>query len=741
MMEMGKETVEGIFSREIYGNSQYGTTIALYKNKTGNEFTVTGTLLPTGKNITYHFEGEWVNHTKYGKQFKAESFNENIGDDKESIIAYLSSGLIPGVGKVLASKIVARFGKLTMEVMDCDIDRLSEVKGISVKKLEGIKKSYKQNRQAQDVILKLGKYGISPKLAMEVFQIYKDKSMDVIEHQSYKLSIIPGIPFALADSISDKTERYELDHDRFCFCARYVLMANERNSFRNIIGDRPNGSLGMDKDDFGRVLYHLLYYKSINTKYILDKSIQLIKEKNVVYRNVDGKSLFYLPGIYRIELETANHMYRLATEDVDMIPDLEKYINDAEMLFKIDLSDEQREAIKKAFNHNLSVVIGPPGTGKTLLIRMISYIYKRIFGKKMYFVAPSGRAASRIKETTGEDAATVHSALGIGTEILTDTISIEEYVIRDCLLVVDEMSMIDTRTAYRLFASIQSDCRIVICGDDEQLPSVGAGAVLRDIIDSRVLPMTYLQRVYRQSNDKSNYINSFLVRAGKTDLYYDNTFRFIEEDDPKQMENGMIQMYLEKVREYGVKNVMLISPFKEHDAGVKALNDRIQNIINPPALNRKEVNAAGAVIRIGDEVMNLKNDKENNVVNGEIGTVCFIRFDDSGFAVGVKFPDSEKEYTKDNINELTLAYAYTVHKAQGSEARCVITCIHKMHTVMLKRNIYYTAITRARDEVITYGQKSAMKQAIMTGDKSQRNTLLKILLRMRFGEFVEAQGA
>ena len=738
---MVRETVEGLFCREIYGNSQYGTTIAIYKDRSENEFTVTGMMLPTGKNITYHFEGEWVNHAKYGKQFQAESFDDIIGNDKESIIAYLSSGIIQGVGKVLASKIVARFGVLTMEVMDCDIDRLSEVKGISAKKLEGIKNSYRKNRQAQDVILRLGKYKISPKLAMEVFQIYKDKSMDVIEHQSYKLSSIPGIPFALADSISDKTEEYELDHDRFYFCARYVLMANERNSFRNIIGDRPSGSLGMDKDDFGRVLYRLLYYKTIDTQYILSKSIQLIKDKNIIYRNVDGRSLFYLPGIYRIEVETANHIYRLATVEVDMIPDLEKYITDAEIFFKIDLSREQREAIKKAFKNNLSVVIGPPGTGKTLLIRMISYIYKKIFGKKMYFVAPSGRAASRIKETTGEDAATVHSTLGIGTEILTDTVSVDEYVIKDCLLVVDEMSMIDARTAYRLFASVQSDCRIVICGDDEQLPSVGAGAVLRDIIDSKTLPMTYLQRVYRQSNDKSNYINSFLIREGKTDLYYDNTFQFIEEDDPKQMENGMIQMYLKKVREYGVKNVMLISPFKEHDAGVKALNDRIQNIINPPAINRKEVNAAGTVFRIGDEVMNLKNDKESNVVNGEIGTVCLIRFDDNGFTVGVRFPDSEKEYTKDNINELTLAYAYTVHKAQGSEAKCVITCIHKMHTVMLKRNIYYTAITRARDEVITYGQKAAMKKAIMTEDKSQRNTSLKTLLRMRFGEFVETQGA
>lgn len=740
-MGMTGESVEGKFCLEIYSTSQHGTMIAKYKDKAGKEFTVTGMMLPTRKNIVYRFSGEWTDHPKYGKQYKALSYEEMVGNDRDSLIAYLASGIIQGIGKATAAKIVDHFGAMTLQVLDNDIDRLCEVHGISFTRIEKIKESYRQNRQARDVILKLGKYGISPKLAMESFLKFKEKTMEVIEHHPYKLCFVSGISFAMADSIAERTEDYERDPDRFSICAQYVLLANESNTFCNIIGNRPSGSLGMDKDDFGRVMYHLLRYKTVDTQYILERSIQMLKKGGIVYRRSEGKNLFYLPGIYRIEVDMANQIHRLASVPVDMVPRLEKYIQEAESDFKIDFSPEQKAAIIKAFQYNLSLVIGPPGTGKTTMIKGISYIYKRLYNKKMQFVAPSGMAASRIKKTTGENASTVHSALGIGTEILMDEIYNEEYVMEDCLLIIDEMSMMDSRTAYRLFAAIRENCRIVICGDDEQLPSVGAGAVLRDMIDSHVLPMTYLTRVYRQSSDKNNYINSFLIRDGKTDLYYDDSFQFIETDDPQKMEDAMINTYIEKVREYGVKNVMLISPFYDHAAGVKNLNARIHEIINPSAANRKEVNAAGCVFRVGDEVMNLKNDKESNVVNGEIGTISEIHINDSGFLIKGKFLESERDYTKDNIKEITHAYAYTVHKAQGSEAKCVITCIHRMHSIMLRRNIYYTAVTRAADQVITFGQKDAMIKAILTEDKTQRNTLLKSLLMMRFGKFVEMQGA
>lgn len=734
-----QRSAEGVFCREIYHNDQYGTTIARYRDKQGCEFTVTGVMLPISKNITYRFIGEWVNHARYGEQYKAESYEEIIGNDAESLVAYLSSGIIQGIGRITAERIVKHFGIRTLEILDNDIYRLMEVKGISARKLDSIKDSYKKSRQARDIILTLGKYGISPKMAMEVFQKYKGNSMDIIKNKPYMLSSIEGISFTLADSIAERTVEYECDPERFNSCAWYVLLANENNSFRNIIGNRPEGSLGMDKDDFGKVMYNLLRYKNINEQYILSNTIRMIKEGSLVYRKGDKKCLLFLPGIYRIENETANHIHRLATVKIKNVAGIERLIEDAQRFYKISLSGEQCEAIRKAFANNLSMIIGPPGTGKTTLIKCISYIYKKIYGNNLQFVAPSGMAASRIKETTQENASTVHSILGIGTETLMDVISgNEDYVIRGCLLVVDEMSMIDSRTAYRLFSAIKSDCRVVICGDDEQLQSVSAGAVLRDMIDSGVIPTTFLKYVYRQSSEKANYTNSFLIRDGNANLHYDDSFRFVETNDPQEMEDQMIKLYLQKVHEYGIKNVMLISPFKKHSAGVKILNSRIQSIINPSRGEVQEVKgASGVILRIGDEIMNLKNGTEDNpVVNGEIGTIVLISINGDDFKVAVNFPDSEKVYTKDNIKDLTLAYAYTVHKAQGSEAKCVITCIHQMHSVMLKRNIYYTAITRARDEVITIGQRAAMQKAILTEDKSQRNTYLKLLLKMKFGEFV-----
>lgn len=728
--------IEGKFKYAIYQCEKYGISIAQYMTSEGR-ITVTGMGLPSQKNINYRFNGEWVEHKKYGKQFQATDWEEIVGTDGESLVAYLSSS-VPGIGKKLAERIVERYGEETLDIIDNRINDLLSIKGVSSKKLAKIKEGIAANRESRDTVMELSKHGISPKLAMKVYSRWKKESMDIIKTRPYLLCSIQGITFPTADAMGIKTEEYEKEYERFKACAKYVLYTNESAGFNNILGPRTSGSLGMDKDDFGKVMLTLLRISNIDGAFVLENTIKMIKQGELVYKKIEDKQCIFLPGIYRIEEALAGHIARLAMNKSNVIYDIDDKIQKAEKALGITLGDEQRKSVRNAFTNNLSLIIGAPGAGKTTTIQVIAYIYKEEYGEELCFMAPSGKAASRIRESSGYNATTVHSAIGIGIDTVNDAEN-EEIKIESGLVIVDEMSMLDARTAYRLFSCIGSDCMVVLCGDDEQLPSVGAGAVLRDMIDSGVVPMTVLSTIYRQDEDCNIYINSHKIRKGETALAYGNDFKLAEASNTKEMENGMVQSYIDNVRKYGIDNVMLITPFKDHDGGVNALNTIIQSLINPEAPGRKEFAFGNKVYRVGDPVMQLKNHPEEELANGDVGIVTFITVRDGDWYMDVKFPNATISYSKDNVDELTLAYAYTVHKAQGSEAKCVITCCHSMHSIMLRRNIFYTAITRAKEYVEIWGEKKAMSRAINTQDKSKRNTALNMLLKMKFGEFLPLQ--
>ena len=733
-MEKVKDVFEGSFYKPIYANAT-GISIALYRGKDGNMYTVTGTMLPTTKTIKYMFQGEWVKNPKYGRQFRADYHEAIVNNDEDSIVAYLSSGIIKGIGKSTAKKIVAKYGLNTLKMMDDDITCLTNVPGISKVKLDKIKTSYEKNRKVQDVILKLGKYGISPKLAVKACEMEGDKIRDIIKNRPYLLCMVPGITFPVADKIGERTEGYEKDYDRFKICARYVLLNNENNKFTEYIGQRTAGSLGMNKNDFGNVMLALLKIKEIDGKYICDNTLRMIREGELVYKKIDDEGYLFLKGIHRIEENIAQNIYRISKESKENHA-VSGLIAEAEQKLKITLNKEQYDAVVNAINNGISLLIGPPGTGKTTAIQVIAYVYEKVYNEKMVFIAPSGTAATRIQESSGYFAQTVHSLLGIGTEIYNDIEENPEAIVENSLLVVDEMSMLDVRTASRLFASIGNGNKVVLCGDDAQLPSVGAGAVLRDLIDAKVLPVTELKVIYRQSEKCNIYSNTIKMRKGDTSLVYEGDFHFDEEGELSAAEEKIIRTYMEQIDKYGRKNVMLIVPFREHEAGVTPLNEKIQMLLNPGAVGRKEIKYGNEYFRIGDPVMNLKNDYNNEIMNGEIGTVQNIILDGDEKIVEVLFDGKTKLYTSANMEELTLAYAYTVHKAQGSEAECVITTCHDIHSVMLKRNNVYTAITRAKKEVFIIGQKKAFEKAIVTEDRSKRITNLKGELKKVFGEFI-----
>ena len=702
---------------------------------------VSGYMLPFIKGMQYDITGTWKKHPKYGLQFTMTSYKDVIEQTEEGIIKYLSSGLIAGIGRATAEKIVKKYGLRTLDVMDNDIEQLISVKGVSRKKLDKIKTSYLQNRQAREVVLKLGRHGISSKLAMKAYAKFKEHTAEIIRIKPYMLCMVNGISFPVADALCEhNTEEYELDYDRFKICAKFVLYSNELGLYKLSGGNQSSGSIGMPKDDFGAVMYRYLRKEYATPEWILQSTIKMIQDGELTYKTVENDKLIFSSGMDRIELATAEHIKRIADKKIKYVKNIDSLIKEAQMHLNITMSAQQEEAVRTSSENGISVIIGPPGTGKTTTIKTISYVYKKAYPEmKIVYMAPSGKAASRIKETTGETAYTVHSRLEIGTDMIFDVLPEEDPKIENSLVIVDEMSMLDARTSYQLFSAIGDDCKVIICGDDEQLQSVGAGAVLRDMIDSEVIPVTKLTEVYRQGKDCNIYINSFRIRNGETDLTYGNDFQFREIDDTFQMQEEMINTYCEKVAMYGIENVMLISPFKKHDAGVEILNKVIQEKLNP-LNNREQIEGNGKVFRINDLVMQLKNDGETGIVNGDIGVVTSIYIEDKEQVLQVTYANNiTKAYSKENLDELDLAYAFTVHKSQGSEAKCVITCIHEMHSVMLKRNIFYTAITRAKNEVVVFGQKEAMKKAIQTEDKTKRYTMLKPLLRLAFGEITKVR--
>lgn len=719
------DILEATYNKTIYEREDCGAAIALYDAE--KCYIITGNMLPTTKKIKYRFKGEWVNHPKYGKQFKAFEYEALTPSDKEGLLEYLSSGVIKGIGKATAKKIVAAFGTETINVLENNIEKLLEVKGITEKRFEKIKKSFEENNEGRDAIFLLTKKGFSPRIASKVYQEFKKKTIDVIEKRPYLLCTVPGITFPQADALGSDTEEYEKDYNRFKICAYFALQENEVNGLKAIPGNRTAGSVSMEINDFGRCMLSLLNKGSYTKEEIRENTLKMIKEDCLNYINKDGKQYIYKSGILRIEKALAEDIIRLSRKET-ITEDIDRHIKDIEEGLDIKLGECQKEAIRNAFKNNLSLIVGPPGTGKTTIIEVIAYIYQKINGitAPMSFVALTGQAAHRIKESTGFEAQTIHSRLGITTETITDVEQKEEYKIENSLLVVDEISMLDLRTAYQLFSSTSSDCKVVLVGDEEQLQSVGAGAVLRDILESGVIPTTALNEIYRQHEGSRIYINSQKIRNNDTSLLFGEDFNLI--DSPmEEIEDLIVERYIEDIKKYGINNVMLLSPFKEHTAGVKALNKKIQDKLHPADGN--EFHYGSNIFRIGDMVMQLKNTEE--LVNGDIGTVIAIEKSDGMQSVTVKYEECERTYTDEEADEITLAYAYTVHKSQGNEKKAVILFLSSMHSVMLKKNVVYTAITRSKEvcTIMGAGCDGALKKAILTTDNSKRNTGLSMLLK------------
>ena len=679
-------------------------------------FTAVGYGIPATDSIELELEGKWQT-TKYGVQLLIEHFAEIIPPSIEGIIGYLSSGLIRGVSEITAKKITDKFGLDTLSIIENSPDRLSEVKGLSDKKISKIVDSYAQNKSLRNIVSFLTPFGITLNKAVRIQDAFGEKAMEILNERPFELCDIPGFGFKTVDSIARKIKYKPNDKMRIKAAAKHII--TEMKS---------EGHVFMDQQELRDKCFELLNddlrYISVTHDEIRNCLVELIRSRNLINNNGN----IYSPYMFKAEVELAKMIAERVFSETVVYPNLDVLIDSAQKHQGIMLSKAQSEAVKMCFSNNISIITGGPGTGKSTVLKVVVEVYKTLTGKDdILLAAPTGKAAKRMGECTGMPGArTIHSALGLTTDEAE-----EKNVIEEGLVILDEMSMVDLSIAYKLMKSVSKDSRVVFVGDAEQLPSVGAGNVFSDMLNSGCIEVTRLDTVFRQSGTSRIALNAEEIRNNGSKLLYGNDFNFITATSDTEALEIVKHCYIQEINDVGIDNVQILAPFRSRgETSVKNINEIIRELINPFVGSRNELFCDGNKFRLNDRVIQLKN--VNGINNGDVGFIksVYPDEDDVKHAI-IEFSDGIRaDYPERDLDIIDLAYATTIHKAQGSEYSTVIIPIMMSHYIMLKRNLIYTAITRAKKKVILVGEKRALMAGIHKNDSAKRNTLLSERIKM-----------
>lgn len=668
-----------------------------------------GYCLPTADNLRYQLNGHWSKNPKHGVQFEVESYDEVISPTKEGILAYLSSGQIKGIGPKIAEKIFEEFGVQALEVLDKEPKKLLAIPGISKNKLQKICESYLANRGARDIVAFLTPHGITPNRAVQFYQAYGDETMDVVKNHPYKLCEISGIGFHTADKIAMSMGFQKLTPERVDEGLLYTLQDAESK-----------GNLCMEKHSFIKEALKILATPELTEEMAANRAARLVHSGRLTCY----KDSVYRPGTAEAEEQLAKMIYRKTKRRIQFASNhIEQALDQEEKKLGIRLDPEQRNAVIMALQSPISVITGGPGTGKTSIQKAILDIYRSQYpGNQIVCCAPTGRAARRMEQSTGFPASTVHKALSLLAG--DDGMFGDPEPLEADLVLVDEVSMLDIYLAKHIMQGIPNRCQIVFIGDADQLPSVGPGAVLSEIIKSGVIPVVRLDKVHRQNAGSRIATNAKLIRHGNLSMDYGEDFRFVDSGELSKSAEILEHIYMEETLKYGVDNVALLSPYRQKtETGVNALNERIRLQINPPDPTKKEVVLGKRTFRVGDKVMQIKNREDIN--NGDVGYITGILGSGNETVVKIDFGDGRMaEYDITELGMLDLGYASTIHKSQGSEYQSVIINLQCAHAIMLVRPLIYTAITRAKERVIIVGERRALCIAIKKQDTEKRGTML-----------------
>lgn len=675
-------------------------------------FTAVGYHLVSTNVVEAELDGTWEK-SKHGLQLSVTTCKQIVPTDQAGVLAYLSSGIIKGVGPEIAKAIVARFGDKTMEVLDQNPQQLLSIRGIAKTKLKTIVASYEETKALSDLMIYLAPFGVSMKKAAMIKEEFGDQSLQIVKTDPFQLCRIKGFGFMTVDSIARKT-KVSLKHPmRYAGAINYVL--DEA---------RVSGHLFLSVDETVGRCYDLLN-SDCEAEVVSEGEIrQAISNERLESRIYVEGTRVYLSYERMCEVKAAKRIVSMILqEDFGEIYDLDEKIDQAEQTLKQKLAPSQRKAVKLCLSHPISIMTGGPGSGKTTTLRFILDIYKKEYpSNEILLAAPTGRASRRMAEQTGMFASTLHSALGLITDEespLNDT----ELLPAD-LIVVDEFSMVDMRLAYILLERIKPGAQLLIVGDADQLPSVGAGNVLREMIRSEKVPTAVLDTIFRQASNSRIIINAHAINHNDTHLQYGDDFQMLEVQNAEDAAQLVVKNYLQEVSQHGLENVQILSPFRKRGAvASNALNETIRDLVNPASKRKMELKCGSRVFRVGDRIMQTAN--RNGVSNGDVGLITgMVKVDDEVF-VDIRLLDGrELRYSKDMMEDVEFSYCLTIHKSQGQEYPVIIVPLLKEHYIMLRRNLLYTAVTRAKAKVILIGQRQAVYIAIHKCDVGQRNTVL-----------------
>lgn len=681
---------------------------------------VLGKNLPRLSDWTIQFEGEWKYQKKYGYTFYADRYEMLSPSTLKGIVRYLSSRAFPGVGQKTAEAIVNEFGKETIDVIEKTPELLLRVSGVSVEKLGVIKECYSKNISFAKLVSYLGAYSISDNNIAKIYDRYKDKAIDTIKINPYILQDFRGIGFYTCEKIA-RVEGVALDsYIRIIGAIKDTLMSTCESG----------GHMFITYDELEKralqMLNNLLNPAPVSQARFREVIVKANEESIIVFK---AKKYVFLKEYDDAEDYIAKKLVRMAeTKTGVTLKDVEPKVNEYCAISDIKLSDNQKLAVERSLMSRISIITGGPGTGKTTILKAILNVYQQLNPNKgITLLAPTGKAARRISETAKYPASTIHSALGIYDEMRADI-----QMIDTGLVMVDEASMLDALLMDKLLKAISgTQTQLVFVGDVDQLPSVGVGLVLQDMINSNCIPVSKLTEIFRQKEDESCIIdNAYKVNHNKTDLIYDDTFVNISVKDETEAVEKIKEIYIDSSYEYGIDNIALLSPLRRTQSGrFTAVADGINSIIQDellPASSIQTVTFNGTEYRIGDRVLQWRNTEKSS--NGDIGTIVDIVQTDDGVFTKIDWENGNvTEENRETMSDITLAYAISIHKSQGSEYDCVIIPLLSNHICrMFRTNLLYTALTRAKKKVIliTDCDSKALNYCITNGNANNRNTLL-----------------